>query len=137
MKKKQIEIALIVLLIVLMYLQSSLLNTFSKSVLGKAAMIFAIIYITQNFGRNAGILSALIMTLNLYNAEKLEGFDVKEKKAQNTNANKIKKEQQIEKKAEELSKKKSATDLKSYVEGGDGEEIPDPETCNNLLNFNF
>ena len=121
MKKKQIEIALIVLLIVLMYLQSSLLNTFSKSVLGKAAMIFAIIYITQNFGRNAGILSALIMTLNLYNAEKLEGFDVKEKKAQNTNANKIKKEQQIEKKAEELSKKKSATDLKSYVEGGDGE----------------
>ena len=107
MKKKQIEIALIVLLILLMYLQSSLLNTFSKSVLGKAAMIFAIIYITQNFGRNAGILSALIMTLNLYNAEKTEGFDVKEKKElpqkaekpqkpQDTNANKIQKEQQIE-----------------------------------------
>ena len=77
MKKKQIEIALIVLLILLMYLQSSLLNTFSKSVLGKGSMIFAIIYITQKFGRNAGILSALIMVLNLYNAEKnlMEGFN--------------------------------------------------------------
>ena len=64
------EILLIVLLIALMYLQSSLLNTFSKSVLGKGSMIFAIIYITQKFGRNAGILSALIMVLNLYNAEK-------------------------------------------------------------------
>ena len=64
------EILLIVLLIALMYLQSSLLNTFSKSVLGKGSMIFAIIYITQKFGKNAGILSALIMVLNLYNAEK-------------------------------------------------------------------
>ena len=139
MKKKQIEIALIVLLILLMYLQSSLLNTFSKSVLGKAAMIFAIIYITQNFGRNAGILSALIMTLNLYNAEKTEGFDVKEKKElpqkaekpqkpQDTNANKIQKEQQIEKRAQELSKKKPAGDLQSYVEEADGDGIPDPET---------
>ena len=139
MKKKQIEIALIVLLILLMYLQSSLLNTFSKSVLGKAAMIFAIIYITQNFGRNAGILSALIMTLNLYNAEKTEGFDVKEKKelpqkaekpqkSQDTNANKIQKEQQIEKRAQELSKKKPAGDLQSYVEEADGDGIPDPET---------
>ena len=64
------EIFLIGLLIALMYLQSSLLNTFSKSVLGKGSMIFAIIYITQKFGRNAGILSALIMVLNLYNAEK-------------------------------------------------------------------
>ncbi len=138
MKKKQIEIALIVLLILLMYLQSSLLNTFSKSVLGKAAMIFAIIYITQNFGRNAGILSALIMTLNLYNAEKTEGFDVKEKKPdqkaqkpqkpQDTNANKIQKEQQIEKRAQELSKKKPAADLQSYVEEADGDGIPDPET---------
>ena len=70
MKKQQMEILLIVLLIALMYLQSSLLNTFSKSVLGKGSMIFAIIYITQKFGRNAGILSALIMVLNLYNAEK-------------------------------------------------------------------
>ena len=71
------EILLIVLLIALMYLQSSLLNTFSKSVLGKGSMIFAIIYITQKFGRNAGILSALIMVLNLYNAEKnlMEGFN--------------------------------------------------------------
>ena len=139
MKKKQIEIALIVLLILLMYLQSSLLNTFSKSVLGKAAMIFAIIYITQNFGRNAGILSALIMTLNLYNAEKTEGFDVNKKKElpqkaekpqkpQDTNANKIQKEQQIEKRAQELSKKKPAGDLQSYVEEADGDGIPDPET---------
>ena len=70
MKKQQMEIILIILLIALMYLQSSLLNTFSKSVLGKGSMIFAIIYITQKFGRNAGILSALIMVLNLYNAEK-------------------------------------------------------------------
>ena len=52
------EIILIILLIALMYLQSSLLNTFSKSVLGKGSMIFTIIYITQKFGRNAGILSA-------------------------------------------------------------------------------
>ena len=64
------EILLIILLIGLMYLQSSLLNTFSKSVLGKGSMIFAIIYITQKFGKNAGILSALIMVLNLYNAER-------------------------------------------------------------------
>jgi len=70
MKKQQMEILLIGLLIALMYLQSSLLNTFSKSVLGKGSMIFAIIYITQKFGRNSGILSALIMVLNLYNAEK-------------------------------------------------------------------
>ena len=70
MKKQQMEILLIILLIALMYLQSSLLNTFSKSVLGKGSMIFAIIYITQKFGKNAGILSALIMVLNLYNAEK-------------------------------------------------------------------
>lgn len=148
MKKQQIEIILIILLILLMYLQSSLLNTFSKSVLGKGTMIFAILYITQRFGKNAGILSALIMVLNLYNSEKnnmegallaldlggQEGFREAQNKTedkpnktedkQNTNSQNTAK---ITEKVEKLAKQEPAGDLQSYVEE-DQDKLPDPET---------
>lgn len=158
MKKQQMEILLIILLIALMYLQSSLLNTFSKSVLGKGSMIFAIIYITQKFGKNAGILSALIMVLNLYNAEKnlmegallaldlggQEGFrEYQDKIAQadpkqadqkqadpkkTTSAKNLQNAEKVQKRAQELAKKAPAGDLQAYVEEADGEGLPDPET---------
>lgn len=135
------EILLIILLIILMYLQSSLLNTFSKSVLGKGSMIFAIIYITQHFGRNAGILSALIMVLNLYNAEKNlteghhgdgvhEGF----REAQTEKAPPKKpptKEEVSAKRTErvkELANQEPSPTLQSYVDGGEKDGLPDPAT---------
>ena len=147
------EILLIVLLIAFMYLQSSLLNTFSKSVLGKGSMIFAIIYITQKFGRNAGILSALIMVLNLYNAEKnlMEGFNqtnqgatkqdaakpdaakndgakqAKTGKTSTTTAKQLQNAQSVQKRADELAKAPPSGDLQAYVEETETEGLPDPE----------
>ena len=134
MKKQQMEIALIILLIILMYLQSSLLNTFSKSVLGKGIMIYAIIYITQKFGKNAGILSALIMVLNLHNAKGgvREGFR-EAQEAKDTNDTKDTKEEKatkkaakVEAKAQELAEQEPADDLQAYVDGGNQDGLPLP-----------
>ena len=116
MKKKQIEIALIMLLVFLMLFQYSFINTFSKSCLGKLIMVLLILYVTENFGNNSGIILAFIMILNLYNAE-LEGFNNKKssEKASSEEAS-----------SEEASEEKSP-DQKSYVEGGGKEDIPPPE----------
>ena len=79
MKKNTVEIALIMLLVLMMYFQNDFINNISKSVLGKAFSLFAVWYVVENFGRNAGILAALIMISNLYNAynpivDTVEGF---------------------------------------------------------------
>ena len=55
MKKNTVEIALIMLLVLMMYFQNNFINNFSKSVLGKALSLFAVWYVVENFGRNAGI----------------------------------------------------------------------------------
>ena len=88
MKKQFVEIALIMLLIILMYLQSNTINNFSKSVLGKIIMIAAILCVTHKFGKNAGILAALIVVLNLYNADNLEGVSGKKEAAEKAAAEK-------------------------------------------------
>ena len=88
MKKQFVEIALIMLLIILMYLQSNTINNFSKSVLGKIIMIAAILCVTHKFGKNAGILAALIVVLNLYNADNLEGVSGKKGAAKKAAAEK-------------------------------------------------
>lgn len=79
MKKNTVEISLIMLLVLMMYFQNDFINKFSKSVLGKSISIVALWYVYHNFGRNAGILAALIMISNLYNAynpfvDTVEGF---------------------------------------------------------------
>lgn len=79
MKKDTVEIALIILLVFMMYFQNDFINNFSKSVLGKSISILAVWYVVVNFGRNAGILAAVIMITNLYNAynpivDTVEGF---------------------------------------------------------------
>jgi len=79
MKKNTVEIALIILLVLMMYFQNDFINNFSKSLLGKSLSLFAVWYVVENFGRNAGILAALIMISNLYNAynpivDTVEGF---------------------------------------------------------------
>ena len=104
-------------------------------------MIFAIIYITQKFGRNAGILSALIMVLNLYNAEKNlteghhgdgvhEGF--REAQTEEAPTKKAPTKEEVSAKrterVKELANQEPSPTLQSYVDGGDQDGLPDPAT---------
>ena len=50
-----------------MYFQSNTINRFSKSFLGKLVSIGVIVWLTKK-SRNAGIIGAFIVVVNLYNA---------------------------------------------------------------------
>ena len=74
--KFYVEISLIVLLVMLMYLNSQSLNRFSKSILGKTTLVISVLLITAKFGRNAGVLAAVIFVLLLHTS--YEGIDEEE-----------------------------------------------------------
>ena len=57
----------------LMYLNSQSLNRFSKSILGKITLVISVLLITAKFGRNAGVLAAVIFVLLLHTS--YEGLD--------------------------------------------------------------
>ena len=98
MNKQQCEIALIILLISMMYFQSNTINRFSKSFLGKLSSIVVIIWLTKK-SKNAGIIAAFIMVVNLYNAyNHHEGLKSEKKKKRNAAKGAAKKKKPQQKK---------------------------------------
>jgi len=49
-----------------MYVKSQSLNLFAQSILGKITLVITILLITTQYGRNAGVLSAVIFMLLLH-----------------------------------------------------------------------
>ena len=72
MKKRHVEIALIILLVVIMYARPPLLSSFSKSVLGRLLLLVGILAITEKFGINAGMLGAFIMIILINNTKEAQ-----------------------------------------------------------------
>jgi len=72
MKKRHVEIALIILLVVIMYARPPLLSSFSKSVLGRLLLLVGILAITEKIGINAGMLGAFIMILLINNTKEAQ-----------------------------------------------------------------
>ena len=70
--KFPIDLVLISLLIVLMYYQPDILTSLTTSVLGRMVAVCLVAHIALAYGRNAGLLAALIFILLLHN--KREGF---------------------------------------------------------------
>jgi hypothetical protein len=63
--KTYVELSLVAVLIALLYQPSNSVTLFAKSVLGKAALIIAIVVISHQFGMNAGLLTAIIAVVLL------------------------------------------------------------------------
>ena len=79
--KLYIEIILIIFLVILMYVKSQRLNLFAQSILGKITLVITVLLITTQYGRNAGILSAVIFMLLLHTSyEGVARYPPKEKK---------------------------------------------------------
>ena len=93
------EIILITLLIVLMFVKSQNLNIFAKSVLGKITLVITVIFITAQFGRNAGVIAAAIFVLLLHTS--YEGAKSKSKPAPKPAKETEKKKEEAEKKGSE------------------------------------
>ena len=72
MKKMYVEIALISLLVSLMYFKCPTLKVLGETSIGKLALILMILYMMEKYGRNVGVLSALVMIALLYKT--VEGF---------------------------------------------------------------
>ena len=68
--KFPIDLVLISLLIVLMYYQPDILASLTTSVLGRMIAVCLVAHIALAYGRNAGLLAALIFILLLHNKRK-------------------------------------------------------------------
>lgn len=66
------DLVLILLLIVLMYYQPNIFTFLTTSVLGRIVAICLMAHVALGYGRNAGLLAALIFILLLHNQQ--EGF---------------------------------------------------------------
>ena len=86
--KFPIDLVLITLLIVLMYCQPGALGGITTSVLGRIIAVCLIAHIALAYGRNAGLLAALIFILLLHNNR--EGFTPKSSKKKSVKANPVK-----------------------------------------------
>ena len=64
--KLYVEIILIMFLVILMYVKSHRLNLFAQSILGKITLVITVLLVTTQYGRNAGVLSAVIFMLLLH-----------------------------------------------------------------------
>jgi hypothetical protein len=73
--KIPVELVLIVLLVVLLYQCPRLLKDITAHPLGKLVLLVAVVVITHVFGRNAGVVAALILVLLLHNL--FEGMENK------------------------------------------------------------
>jgi hypothetical protein len=70
-----VELALIVLLVVVMYYRPAYLRELTSHPLAKLLMIGVLVAMTHVYGRNAGILTALILVLMMHNV--FEGMENK------------------------------------------------------------
>jgi len=65
--KLQIQLTLILVLVVLMYYTPLFLTDIARSPLGKLILISGVLGLSYKYGRNTGIISALIVLLLLHN----------------------------------------------------------------------
>jgi cytoskeletal protein RodZ len=65
--KLYLELALVVLLVVLMYQKSNFLNNLVSHPLAKLALLGSVVAVSHLYGRNAGLISALILILLFHN----------------------------------------------------------------------
>jgi len=64
-----------------MYVKSQSLNVFAQSILGKITLVITVLLITTQYGRNAGVLSAVIFMLLLHTSyEGIARYPAKEAK---------------------------------------------------------
>ena len=74
--KLQVQLTLILVLVILMYSQPLFLTDIARSPLGKLVLVCGVLGLSYKFGRNTGIISALIVLLLLHNFhEGLENSD--------------------------------------------------------------
>ena len=72
----QIELVLVLLLVVLMYHKPRFLLDLTDTFLGKLVLLSSVFGITHKFGRNAGVLTALVVILLMHTYhEGLDGSD--------------------------------------------------------------
>lgn len=71
-----LELALVILLVVLMYQSSNFLNRLVEHPLAKVLLLIGVVVISHNFGRNAGVISGLIVILLFHNM--FEGMENKD-----------------------------------------------------------
>lgn len=74
--KYSIELVLIVVLVIVMYFRPGYVRRLTEHPLAKLLMIGVLVIMTHMFGRNAGILTALIMLLMMHNV--FEGMENKD-----------------------------------------------------------
>lgn len=65
--RKYLELSLIILLVALMYQKSNFLNNLVSNPLAKLLLLGVVVSIARIYGRNAGIISALIVILLFHN----------------------------------------------------------------------
>ena len=71
--KFNLEIIVSMIVLFILYLKPSGLTRFSNTVLGKTTLLLGVIYVSCKMGKLAGLLSALVMIVLIY--ENVEGFD--------------------------------------------------------------
>lgn len=83
-----LELALIILLVALMYQRSNFLNNMVSHPLAKLTLLAGVVGITHTFGRNAGLISGLIVLLLFHNLfEGMENKDNEDKYPYDPNPN--------------------------------------------------
>ena len=70
--KFNLEIIVSMIALFILYLKPSGLTRFSNTVLGKTTLLLGVIYVSCKMGKLAGLLSALVMIVLIY--ENVEGF---------------------------------------------------------------
>lgn len=70
--KINLEIIVSMIALFILYLKPSGLTRFSNTVLGKTTLLLGVIYVSCKMGKLAGLLSALVMIVLIY--ENVEGF---------------------------------------------------------------
>lgn len=78
-----IEVLLIIILVLLMYIRTSFLQSLVRNPLAKLFLLSFVVMISHRFGVNAGILSSLILILMFHNV--FEGMENNEEKNQEKN----------------------------------------------------
>lgn len=116
-----LELALIVLLVVLMYQKSNFLNNITSHPLAKIVLLSGVVAITHFYGRNAGIISGLIVILLFHNL--FEGMENKEGESKSEKSDEEKDDEDVD---EDDKAEVKSEDEKDEEEKDESEEDDKP-----------
>jgi|10_taG_2_1085330.scaffolds.fasta_scaffold05254_4 hypothetical protein len=120
--KLKIQLTLILVLVVLMYYNPLFLTDITRSPLGKLALVGGVLGLSYKFGRNTGIISALIVLLLLHNC--YEGLE---------NKNDAKQTEKISGDADDKTPDSSADDEEDEDEDATQEKEAADKTTNTIV----